>query len=72
MRRFVLHRGVDVTGVSGAGDIAEGVVFNDGTVVLRWGGPHASTVIWPSLGDAMAVHGHDGRTYPRWLDEVER
>jgi len=59
---FALHRAEDVTGVSGAGVVAHGVLFADGTVAIRWGGEHASTVIWDSLADAMHVHGHDGRT----------
>lgn len=61
-RPFVLRRGEDVSGVSGCGDVAEGVVFGDGTVALRWRSATASTVLWASLDDALAVHGHDGRT----------
>jgi len=61
-RPFVLHRSVDHTGVSGAGDVAEGVVFTDGSAVVRWRGAHASTVVWASLDDALHVHGHGGAT----------
>ncbi len=61
-RPFVLRRAEDVSGVSGTGDVAEGVVFSDGTVALRWRSATASTVLWASLDDALAVHGHDGRT----------
>ncbi|HMH92571.1 MAG TPA: hypothetical protein VK586_15985 [Streptosporangiaceae bacterium] len=61
-RLFALHRGEDVTGVSGEGVVAHGVQFADGQVVLRWLGEYASTVIWPDLDAAMHVHGHDGRT----------
>lgn len=68
-RAFVLRRGVDHTGVSGTGTVAAGAVFPDGTVALRWRGAHASTVIWTSLDDALAVHGHDGATVPVWPED---
>lgn len=67
-RVFTLIRYQDVTGVSGDGMVAHGVQFADGTVVLRWNGEHASTVVWGSLDDAMAIHGHDGLTRVAWLD----
>lgn len=62
MRLFQLHRDKDPTGVSGPGHVADGVEFDDGTVVIRWRSEHASTVVWDSLVDAEAVHGHVGRT----------
>ncbi|MGW6194823.1 hypothetical protein ACWF0M_01630 [Kribbella sp. NPDC055110] len=68
-RRFVLRRSVDVSGVSGTGDVAEGVEWSDGTVALRWRGRWATTVVWDYGLDALlAVHGHDGSTVVRWLD----
>jgi hypothetical protein len=63
---FVLRRDEDVTGVSGAGDVAEGALFDDGTTVVRWRGDRPSTVVWSSLDDAVAIHGHDGRTRVVW------
>lgn len=69
MRRFVLRRSVDVSGVSGLGDVAEGCQFADGTVAIRWStGEHRSTVIWSSVEAAEAVHGHNGATRVHWLD----
>lgn len=67
-RRFVLRREVDVSGVSGTGLVAEGVLFTDGIVVIRWHGTHASTVVWDDLADAIAIHGHNGATTVVWLD----
>ncbi len=68
-RRFVLRRAVDVSGVSGTGDVAEGVEWSDGTVALRWRGKWATTVVWDYGLDALlAVHGHNGSTVVRWLD----
>jgi hypothetical protein len=61
-RLFRLERDADQSGVSGPGHVADGVVWADGTVTLRWFGAHASTVCWDSLGDAEAVHGHGGDT----------
>lgn len=66
---FVLRRAVDVSGVSGTGDVAEGVEWSDGTVALRWRGKWATTVVWDYGLDALlAVHGHAGSTVVRWLD----
>ena len=36
----------------------EGVVFSDGTCVLRWLTPLRSTSVWASFEEAMGVHGH--------------
>lgn len=69
-RPFVLRRAEDVSGVSGTGDVAEGVEFTDGTVALRWRSETASTVLWDRLDDAEAVHGHDGRTAVVFADEA--
>lgn len=61
-RLFRLERDADHTGVSGSGHVANGVIWPDGTVTLRWRGPYPSTVCWNTLGDARAVHGHAGAT----------
>jgi len=66
MRTFELVRGVDVSGVSGTGAVAEGVEFSDGVVVLRWRGDNPSTVVWANLSAALKVHGHDGSTRVQW------
>lgn len=66
MRQFVMVRDEDTTGYSGTGEVADGVVFPDGTTVIRWRGDHRSTVVWADLEEARAVHGHDGRT--RFVD----
>lgn len=62
MRRFMMHRAVDETGVSGAGYIADGVAFDDGTVVVRWRTATPGTTMFASLEHAQAVHGHGGKT----------
>lgn len=68
MRTFVLQRDVDVTGISGTGGVAEGVQFTDGTVVIRWRSIYPSTVLWPDIDAALAIHGHDGKTQVIWSD----
>ena len=65
-RRFVLDRAEDVTGTSGTGVVAEGVVFSDGTVVIHWCVKLRSTAIYDSMDDLVAIHGHNGSTTVRW------
>lgn len=74
-RTFVLIRDVDVTGMSGTGPVADGVVFPDGTTVLRWRdvtgpnydrGVRATTVVHPSPTSVEALHGHNGVTRIEW------
>lgn len=70
-RPFVLVRSEDVSGVSGTGIVAEGVVFSDGTVALRWLSQWPTSVVFHDRGleSVERVHGHDGRTVVRFLDE---
>lgn len=68
MFRFVLERGIDETGVSGEGTVAEGVIFADGTVALRWLTETASTALYDSIADVVTIHGHGGKTRVRLLD----
>lgn len=71
LRRFYLHRAEDETGVSGTGDVAEGVCFTDGTCVLRWLTATTSTAVYRSTDDLITIHGHGGRTQIRWVDSIE-
>lgn len=68
MRRFVLDRSEDKSGLSGTGIVAEGCCFSDGTTVLRWTAAYHSTVVYDSIYDLEAIHGHQGATVVRWLD----
>jgi hypothetical protein len=68
VRRFRLVRAEDVSGVSGVGVVAEGVVFSNGRVVLSWHGTHPSVTVFDSVGDVEAIHGHEGRTWVEWID----
>jgi hypothetical protein len=68
-RRFYLQRNTDVTGASGTGHVADGILWPDGTATLRWKGERASTVHWDRIDDAEAIHGHGGHTVIVWLDD---
>lgn len=69
MRRFNLWRDVDATGVSGTGNVAEGVEFSDGQLVVRWKSGVPSTVIWDDgTEEMMSIHGHNGWTTLEWVD----
>lgn len=69
MRRFNLIRSKDATGVSGTGNVAEGVQFTDGALVVRWKSGTPSTVIWDGdVDDMMSIHGHNGWTTLAWID----
>lgn len=76
MRRFLLVRDVDITGISGIGTVAEGVQYTDGVVALRWLGPvhhewgviMPTIVIHPSIGNVEVLHGHQGSTRIEWVD----
>lgn len=69
MKRFQLVRDEDVSGVSGTGLVAEGIEFTDGTAVLRWLTEHASTAVYLSMELVELIHGHEGKTRIRWIDE---
>jgi hypothetical protein len=67
VKTFILRRLEDETGISGTGVVAEGVLFSDGTVVVRWiVGEYHSTVVWPSIAAVEAIHGHGGKTTIEW------
>lgn len=66
--RFALIREFDVSGGSGTGRIADGVLWTDGSVALRWRGDNPSTAVWARIEDAIKVHGHGGFTKVRWID----
>lgn len=68
VRRFRLVREEDITGISGAGHVVDGVEFVDGFVALRWRRPPNSIGIYGSMADVIAVHGHEGATRVEYLD----
>lgn len=58
MKDFFMTRDADESGVSGTGKVLEGVIFEDGTVVIRWcveSKPN-STAIYSSFEDFELIH----------------
>lgn len=50
----------------------EGVIFTDGTCVIRWRTDYKSHSVWNSFEDLMRVHGHpEYGTELRFLDPPE-
>ena len=47
--------------------VAYGVLWNNGEVAVHWEGDKASTVVWRSLDDALAVHNTHDETELVWL-----
>ncbi|MFC4498585.1 MULTISPECIES: hypothetical protein [Streptomyces] len=66
--RFHLDRHEDITGISGEGTVASGVIFPDGTVAMRWNTGTKSTAIYDSIDDVVAIHGHNGATVVTLID----
>lgn len=69
MRRFMLIRNEDTTGTSGVGHVADGVVFDDGTVAMRWRTETRSTALYDSIEAVTKIHGHDGKTVVSYHDD---
>ena len=71
-RQFYLVRHRDPTGKSGVGIVGEGIQWSGGTAHLHWLTEWETFVHWPGgVEEILAVHGHDGATVIRWLDETD-
>lgn len=68
MRRFVLVRSKDASGVSGTGIVGEGVLFSNGEVALTWLTHLKSMAFYHSVDVLEAIHGHNGSTVVQFLD----
>jgi hypothetical protein len=72
MRRFLLDRRHDASGVSGLGIVAEGIQFSDGQCALRWlvAGPARTpaTGLYASIEDLQQIHGHGDATKVLFVD----
>ncbi|SCK20254.1 hypothetical protein YUYDRAFT_02108 [Streptomyces sp. ScaeMP-e48] len=69
-RHFQLRRDTDVSGVSGTGHVADGVIFSDGHAAVHWLGRWPTTTPHPEgLISVEGVHGHGGSTRIVFLDE---
>ena len=69
MQAFVLVRAKDVTGRSGTGVVAEGVVFTDGFAIIKWLREPYALGIYETLEALISVHGHDGNTHVEFIEK---
>ena len=69
MRRFVLNRNVDVSGMSGTGVVAQGCEFADGSVAVFWLSEMHAWNLYGSMKAVEILHGHGGATTIEWIDE---
>jgi hypothetical protein len=58
MRRFVMRREFDCSGVSGTGVVLEGVAFSTGVVVIHWltPPPRGSISVFDSIEQFLSIH----------------
>lgn len=71
LKRFHLERKQDISGVSGCGNVADGVIFGDGQVALHWYGENSSINIYRSVTCLLNVHGHNGATEIVFDDPID-
>lgn len=71
MRRFYLQRNIDSSGVSGTGQVAEGILFSTGKAVLGWTTKYKSVAVYDSIDELVAIHGHEGMTEVVFVDEED-
>lgn len=71
MKRGYLERFVDVSGVSGIGNIAEVCISSNGRVAVFWPPPNESVASFPNVATLLNVHGHQGKTRLVLLDDPE-
>jgi hypothetical protein len=69
MRLFNMIRLEDVSNNSGTGIVAQGCIFDDGTVTMRWLSRNRSTVVFNSLAVLKKIHCHKGKTIIEYVSE---
>jgi len=63
VRKFHLVRDMDITGVSGTGTVAEGVLLTNGVAILSWRGHFSSVAMYmKGIPEIEHIHGHNGAT----------
>lgn len=62
MKLFWLKRKEDVSGTSGIGIVAEGVIFTNGWCAIHWLTKYTSVAFYMSIAECEAIHGHNGST----------
>lgn len=69
MRRFVVVRTKDISGVSGLGQVAEGCEMSNGRVFMQWLTPYQSVAFFDNVKTLEMIHGHQGNTKVEWIDK---
>jgi len=69
MKQFYLNRVEDVSGVSGTGIIAFGMILPSGRVVMEWQTTHKSIAIYDSIDEIQLLHAHKDKTYIVFVGE---
>lgn len=68
LRKFYLQRHTDVSGNSGTGIVAVGVMYPSGLCIMEWTTPIKSVGQYHSIADLEALHGHQGATEVKWVE----
>lgn len=72
LREYYLQRNEDFSGVSGTGVVAEGVIMPSGKCIHEWSNSYVvSHNIYPNIKAVQHIHGHEGRTIVKFVDEDE-
>ncbi len=62
IKHFYLQRHTDVSGTSGTGIVARGVILPSGACVMEWLTFHSSICLYKNIEDVEKIHGHEGAT----------
>lgn len=65
-KKFWFQRITDISGTSGTGIVAEGIVFSNGWAAVHWLTALDSVAIYPSLEVCEQIHSHGGATKIIW------
>lgn len=67
-KRFHIVRDKDISGVSGVGTVAVGVVFPDHSAAIKWLSEVHSTIVYNNISEVEKIHGHEGNTRIEYID----
>ncbi len=62
IKHFYLERVEDVSGTSGNGIVARGVILPSGACIMEWLSFHSSIAMYKNIDDVEKIHGHNGAT----------
>ena len=62
MKKFYMLRHEDISGNSGTGVVAEGIIFDDGTGAMTWLSSIKTVTTFWKISDIKKMHGHEGKT----------